>query len=110
MLKIWIVALAVLIQSTPIFGQIMDFPKESEGIISVSPDLCKEMRDHHVMNKGAPVGCDRLKVVNFFYIDFEGEARVDGKIIVLDALATSVLQIFQILRQRKFPVARAKLI
>lgn len=65
------------------------------------------MKAHHVLNEGAPVGCERLSVVSFSYLDFQGRNQ-DGKIVVLDAVAPRVLRIFQALKDRGFPLAKAK--
>lgn len=58
----------------------------------------------------APVGCDRLAVVRFRYVDFSGARRDDGEIMVLAAVAPEVGQLFDALYQRRFPLARARLI
>ena len=58
----------------------------------------------------APVGCDRLAVVRFPYVDFSGARHVDGEIMVLAAVAPEVGQLFHALYQRRFPLARARLI
>jgi D-alanyl-D-alanine carboxypeptidase len=80
-----------------------------DGVVAISPELCNGMRRRHVLNKGAPVGCERLRLVKFGYLDFAGQMHDDGEIVVLDAIANHVSQIFASLRERGFPVARAKL-
>lgn len=82
---------------------------EPPGVQAISPDLCEQMKAHHVLNAGVPVGCDRLKLVQFNYIDFQGNSRTDGKIVVLDAIAKHVSEIFKALESRRFPIARARL-
>ncbi len=67
------------------------------------------MKRRRVMNPGAPVGCERLRLVRFGYVGFDGQIHGDGEIVVMDALAERVMQIFAALRERKFPVASAKL-
>ena len=81
----------------------------SLGVQAISPDLCMQMKAHHVLNAGAPVGCDRLKLVRFSYVDFGGNSHDDGEIVVMDAIAKHVSQIFKELESRKFPIARARL-
>ncbi|MDR3527352.1 MAG: M15 family metallopeptidase, partial [Rhizomicrobium sp.] len=56
----------------------------------------------------APVGCERLSLVTFSYVDFEGRSHADGQIVVLDAVAPRLLQIFEALQARGFPIAKAK--
>ncbi len=58
----------------------------------------------------APVGCDRLAVVRFPYVDFSGARHDDGEIMVLAAVAPEVGQLFRALYQRRFPLARARLV
>jgi len=83
---------------------------QAENVVRpVDHTLCAEMKSHHVLNPGAPVGCERLRLVKFDYIDFEGTERDDGKIVVMDAVADHVLRIFEALHQRHFPIAKAKL-
>jgi D-alanyl-D-alanine carboxypeptidase len=67
------------------------------------------MKAHHVLNKGAPLGCDRLSLVQFGYIGFDKQTHGDGKLVVMDALAEHVLQVFSTLRERGFPIAKAQL-
>jgi hypothetical protein len=67
------------------------------------------MQRHHVLNAHAPVGCDRLALVTFPFVDFSGASHSDGQIVVLDAVDEEVLDIFQELYQRKFPLESAKL-
>jgi hypothetical protein len=81
-----------------------------DSVLEVAPALCNEMKQRHVLNSGAPVGCDRLRLVKFSYIDFDGRLHNDGEIIVLDAIASHVANIFATLRERAFPIAKAKLV
>ena len=67
------------------------------------------MRSTKVLNPGAPVGCDRLRLVRFSYLGFDGAAHDDGELVVLDAVADHVLAIFVALRSRAFPIASARL-
>jgi hypothetical protein len=82
---------------------------EAPGVQAISPDLCAQMKAHHVLNAGAPVGCDRLRLVRFSYVDFGGKPHDDGEIVVMDAIATHVSQIFTALEARRFPIAQARL-
>jgi hypothetical protein len=67
------------------------------------------MRAHHVLNAGAAVGCERLALVSFAYVGFDGREHGDGEIVVLDALAEQVLAIFAELKARRFPLYQARL-
>jgi hypothetical protein len=55
------------------------------------------------------VGCNRLRLVEFSYVRFDGQPQSDGEMVVMDAVADHVLQIFTILRSLGFPIASAKL-
>ena len=80
-----------------------------DAVLPISENLCAEMKAHHVLNKGAPLGCNRLSLVQFGYIGFDKQTHGDGKLVVMDALAEHVMQIFSTLRERGFPIARAQL-
>jgi hypothetical protein len=80
-----------------------------DAVLPISASLCAEMKAHHVLNKGAPLGCDRLSLVQFGYIGFDKRTHGDGKLVVMDAVAEHVMQIFSTLRERGFPIARAQL-
>ena len=67
------------------------------------------MRSTKVLNPGAPVGCERLRLVRFSYVGFDGATHDDGELVVLDAVAEHVLAIFVALRSRAFPIASAHL-
>ena len=81
----------------------------ADAVRPVSDALCADMQATHVLNAGAPVGCDRLKLVEFDYVDFAGTEHTDGQMVVMDAVADRVLGIFHTLRQKRFPIAKAKL-
>jgi hypothetical protein len=80
----------------------------SDAVVPVSVELCKDMRARKVMNPGAPIGCDRLRLVKFGHAGFDGQTH-SGELVVLDAVADRVLQVFIDLRSRGFPIASAKL-
>lgn len=83
-------------------------PAYAGGVAPVSDDFCADMKAHQVLNANAPVGCDRLAVVTFDYVDFGGQEHDDGKIVVMDAVAPNVLRIFEELHARHFPIAKAQ--
>jgi hypothetical protein len=51
----------------------------------------------------------RLKFLSVSYYDFDRKIQNDGKIIVLDAVAPMVINIFKKLLQQKFPLQQVKL-
>ena len=65
------------------------------------------MRSHNVMRSSSVINCDRLRLVRFTYFGFDGILHEDGEVVVLDAVATHVAQIFSTLCDRKFPIAKA---
>jgi hypothetical protein len=73
----------------------------------VDPAQCAAMKTRHVLNAGAPVGCERLAAVRFSYVDFDGRTHDDGIMVVLDAVAPYVEHIFATLYERRFPIAKA---
>jgi D-alanyl-D-alanine carboxypeptidase-like protein len=81
----------------------------SESVVPISASLCSDMKARHVLNAGAPVDCSRLRLVKFVYHGFDGKPHADGEIVVMDAAADHVRQIFEALHQRGFPLQRAKL-
>lgn len=83
-------------------------PAAAGSVAPVDEAACTAMKVHHVLNEGAPVGCDRLAVVTFSYVDFDGREHDDGKIVVMDALAGRVSRIFDMLHARGFALAKAK--
>lgn len=83
-------------------------PACADSIAPVDAARCALMRAHHVLSATAPVGCERLSVVTFSYVDFDGRPHDDGNIVVLDAVAPRVLTIFQALKARGFPIAKAQ--
>jgi len=79
-------------------------------IVPVTPALCDDMKRHNVIRAGAIVGCERLRLIKFSYVGFDGAVRTDGEIMVMDAAAENVLRIFTKLRDMDFPIAKARLI
>lgn len=84
--------------------------KAQPGTIApVTAAACASMRAHGVLAPGAPIDCPRLSLVTFSYVDFEGRSHDDGQIVVMDAVASHVLQIFAKLRELQFPIHKAVL-
>ncbi|WP_228527299.1 M15 family metallopeptidase [Noviherbaspirillum soli] len=80
------------------------------ALAALDQPACERLKASRVLRKQAPVGCDRLTVVRFPYIDFSGAKRDDGELMVLDAVAPEVSQLFHALHRRRFPLAQARLI
>jgi hypothetical protein len=90
-------------------GKVHAEPAPADSVNAISAELCADMKRRRVMNPGAPVGCERLRLVRFGYLGFDGQTRGDGEIVVMDALAERVMQVFAALRNLRFPIASAKL-
>src|SRR6266571_7024450 len=84
-------------------------PNDRLGLFPISAALCNDMKSHNVLNSGAPVSCARLKLVRFEHIGFDGLLH-RGEIMVMDAAANDVLQIFNSLLEMNFPIEKARLI
>jgi D-alanyl-D-alanine carboxypeptidase-like protein len=80
-----------------------------DAIAPITPERCAHMKAHRVLNACAPVGCDRLRLLTFAYLGFDGQQHTDAELVVLDAVADHVLAIFGTLRERGFPIASVKL-
>jgi hypothetical protein len=99
--------IAMLLCGAPASAQVGT--RTEDAVLAISPTLCAEMKTHRVLNPGAPLGCDRLRLVTFGYVEFDGQPRSDGRLVVMDIVADHVLQIFVRLRGLRFPVASARL-
>lgn len=83
--------------------------RESEQILEISVALCENMKITHVLSPTGPVGCERLKLIQFDYFGFDESIHHDGELVVMDAAAENVLNIFETLLEMKFPISKAKL-
>lgn len=79
----------------------------SAQVTQLSSSQCQDMTVKKVMSTKAPVQCNRLRNVTFKHYNFEGKTAT-GKVVVLDAVAPYVDQIFSELYQQGFPIAQAK--
>ena len=107
--RLAVVVLLLSLVSTPLPAQAETPPLARDSISLISDALCRDMRSSKVLNPGAPVGCERLRLVRFSYVGFDGALHDDGELMVLDAVADHVLAIFIALRSRAFPIASAQL-
>jgi hypothetical protein len=85
------------------------FSAWADSISPISTALCTDMNAHHVIHADSPVDCERLTLVRFAYVGFDGREHGDGEVVVLDAAADQVLAIFAELRARRFPIQQARL-
>jgi hypothetical protein len=80
------------------------------ALAALDAAACRRLQESGVIDASAPVGCERLAVVRFPYVDFDGQQRDDGELMVLAAVAPEVRQLFHALYRQRFPLARARLI
>ena len=94
---------ALLLSAAPSFAQTAD------AVLPVSGAVCAHMKQHHVLNPGAPVPCERLRLLTFSYLGFDGQTHDDAQMIVMDAVAGHALAVFGALRARRFPIFSVRL-
>lgn len=85
-------------------------PTFKSHIHQISEDYVDTMRTEGTYQPVCPVPPHRLRIVEFSYVDFEGKHHNSGKIMVLDAVAESVAEIFQELYAMQFPIHQSKLL
>src|SRR5262249_859892 len=83
-------------------------PDARSEILPIPGALCNDMKSHNVLHRGAPVGCDRLRLVRFEHVGFDGRLH-RGEIAVMDAVAEHVRRIFRSLAEMNFPIEKARL-
>jgi D-alanyl-D-alanine carboxypeptidase len=83
-------------------------PNDRPGLFPISAALCNDMKSHNVLHSGAPVGCDRLKLIRFEHVGFDGLLHL-GEIVVMDAAADHVRRVFGLLVEMNFPIEKARL-
>ncbi len=76
-------------------------------ILPLPTTLKTQMTDMGTWKPECPVDIDRLRLVKFMHYDFSGDQK-HGEIVVLEAIATRVVNIFQALHGYHFPIAQAK--
>jgi len=83
---------------------------QSQGFLHepISDELFKAMADNNTFHKNSPVPRERLRLLTVQHVDFEGNTQT-GQLVVLDACADQVLELFEELYQRQFPIAKMKL-
>ena len=73
-------------------------------IFPLSEDDKKQMVRNSVWSEECPVPLDRLSVVSIRFRNFEGEVKNDGKLIIFDVLAPTIVDLFEHLREIEFPI------
>lgn len=79
------------------------------AVFPVTAEDCARMRAAQVMQDDNPVPCERLRRVNFKYVDFEG-VRGIGNVVVLDVVADQTAGIFSDLYAQGFALRKTRLI
>lgn len=79
-------------------------------ISPMSPESCADMRLHKTLRVDSAVDCQRLALLKFDYFGFDGKVHNDGELVVLDAAADRVADIFDALLKMHFPIQQAKLL
>jgi hypothetical protein len=78
------------------------------SIHALSLELKSEIIKAGIWKEDCPVSLDRLRLVRFHYYDFNEVRKEDGEIIVLDAVASNVGEIFQEMYEKRIPIAKAR--
>lgn len=68
----------------------------------------KALKERAIWNDDCPLKLERLVNVEVDYYDLEGRLKGDGEITVMDALSSSVEEIFKELLAVKFPITRIR--
>ncbi len=76
----------------------------------LSNELKNQLKNNKSWHEQCPISLDRLYLLNIEYYNFTGKICDDGKMIVFDVIAQSVLDIFNELKTIKFPIDKIRLI
>lgn len=85
----------------------LSFSLRAATITTISIEDCNAMTKAGVMSPAAPVQCQRLREVQFSYVDFQGDHHSNGTIIVMDAVSPYIANIFERLYKLNFPINKA---
>lgn len=100
--------LGLLIVGLPVSDIAPAHAGSRDQILPVERTTCRDMQRRRVMRSASPIACRRLRVLRFAYFGFDDRMHDDGQIVVMDAVAEKVRDIFRRLREIKFPIAKAK--
>ncbi|MFL6796467.1 MAG: M15 family metallopeptidase [Xanthobacteraceae bacterium] len=97
--------------AAPLYAQIpaQTGASAADAVAPVTQARCSHMKQHRVMNPGAPVGCERLRLLTFSFVGFDDQVHRDAEMVVMDAVAEHALKLFVALRARRFPIAAVQL-
>jgi len=96
-----VISFLLLIQVSLVHAQ--DF---SQG--PISEKLFEAMKDGNTFHEDSPVPKERLRLLKVQYVDFSDNTQT-GQLVVLDACADQVLEIFKALYKRRFPIGNMNL-
>lgn len=104
--------LALLVVAIASMSANMAAPASSNvsRISPMSKESCADMRLHKTLRVDSAVDCQRLALLQFDYFGFDGRLHDDGELVVLDAAADHVANIFDALLKMHFPIQQAKLL
>ncbi|WP_422652934.1 M15 family metallopeptidase [Bradyrhizobium sp.] len=105
-------ALSIVLALYALPGCLIDVASATEiraAVSAVPAELCGEMVRHKTLIEGKPVSCSRLSLIRFSYFGFDNAVHPDGEMVVLDAVAHHVAAIFDSLLDRRFPIAKVRL-
>lgn len=83
---------------------------DGSRITPLSREACADMSLHKTLRADSVVACQRLALVKFDYFGFDGKVHEDGELVVLDAAADHVANIFNALLKMHFPIKQARLL
>lgn len=79
--------------------------------MSIPEELKHKLIEKNIWNEDCPVSMDRLTLLDSIcYVDFSGNIRDDGQMMVFDVVASSVQKIFDELLEIGFPINKVALI
>lgn len=74
----------------------------------LSVETCHRMAEAGVLSAENPVPCERLRRVNFSYLNASGQVQDDGQLVVLDLIAPQVMKLMQALLHQSFAIWQAR--
>jgi hypothetical protein len=93
--------------ATGAFASLFAASSTAATIERISVETCAHMAAANTISPTNPVGCDRLRTVRFDFATVDGSPR-QGSVVVLDAVAPAVANIFDKLYARAFPLEQAR--
>jgi hypothetical protein len=75
---------------------------------ALTNNYCQQLLSKGIITKANPVSCERLRRIEFSYLDENSKVKEDGELVVLDVLAPKVVALTKKLLEQKFVVFKAK--